>query len=186
MQVIRWLNLPARSQNHDLYLAAKEVKEHLEKAQWFHDSWETDILKKFPTHHDHLFTHGVLRSCYLLPSESSERLSRADRDIVYVSRDIIQSDSAEYRTCVAANAIFQWSIDMTVTTMTDVVGLVESWKNSLSSNTALSFTYDSSWINPHIPTIWIKAYNLLRESRKAPPQAALFGGNRGLKDCFSM
>ena len=173
MQVVRWLNLPARSQHHDLYLAAKEIKEYLDKAQWFHDSWETEILKKFPTHHDHLFTRAVFRSCYLLPSESSERLSRANGDIAYVSRDVIQSDSAEYRICVVATAIFQWSIFqwsadiMAAITMTNVVGLVESWKNSLSSNTALSFTYDSSWINPHISTIWVKAYNLLRESRKA-------------------
>ena len=56
---------------------------------------------------------------------------------------------------------------MTVITMTDVVGLVESWKNPLSSNTALSFTYDSAWLNPRFSAIWIMAYDLLRESRKA-------------------
>ena len=32
MQVVRWLNLPTRSQDHDLYIAAKEIKVHLEKA----------------------------------------------------------------------------------------------------------------------------------------------------------
>ena len=163
MQVVHWLNLPTRSQNHHLYLAAKEIKEHLEKARCFHDSWETDVLKKFPTHNDHLFTRSLFRSCYLLPAESSERLSS---DVVYVSRDIIQSDSAEYRTCVAATAISRWSVDMAAITVTDVVGLVESWRDPLSSNTALSFTYDSSWLNPRISVIWIKAYNLLRESNK--------------------
>jgi hypothetical protein len=163
MQVVRWLNLPIRSQNHHLYLAAKEIKEHLETARCFHDSWETDALKKFPTHDDHLFTRSVFRSCYLLPTESSER---PPSDIVYVSRDIIQSDSAEYRACIAATAISRWSIDMTAITLTDVVGLVESWKNPLSSSTALSLTYDCSFLNPLLPAIWLKAYNLLRESSK--------------------
>ena len=166
MQVVHWLNLPARSQHPHLYLAAKEIKEHLEKARCFHASWETDVLKKFPTHDDHLFTRSASRSCYLLPAESSEQLSGVDRDIVYVSRDVILSDSAEYRTCMAATAIFHWSVDMTAITMTDVVGLVDSWKNTLSSHTALSFTYDSSWLNPRLSTIWIKLYNLLRESQK--------------------
>jgi hypothetical protein len=166
MQIVRWLNLPARSQNHHLYLAAKEIKEHLETARYFHATWETDVLKKFPTHDDRLFTRSASRSRYLLPAESFEQLSGVDHDIDYVSRDVILSDSAEHRTCMAATAIFHWSVNETKITVTDIVGLADSWNDTLSSHTALSFTYDGAWLNPSLSTIWLKAYNLLRESKK--------------------
>ncbi|KAF8554288.1 hypothetical protein OG21DRAFT_1497164 [Imleria badia] len=167
MQVVRWLNLPARSQSPLLFLAAKEIKDHVERTRFFHDGWETDLLKKFPPQYDHLFMRNFLRACHLLPSESSEQLSRPDRDAVYDSRQILLSDSAEHRTCLVATAISRWSIDTMELTVTDVVGLAESWKNSVSSNIALSFTYHSSWMNPRISAWWLKAYNLLRLSRKA-------------------
>ena len=166
MQVVHWLNLPARSQNHHLFLAAKGIKDHVERARFFHDGWETDLLKKFPSHDDHLFTRSLLRASLLLPSENSEQLSSADRDATYVSRHMISSDSPEHRTCSVATSISRWSVDTLEMAVTDVVSLSESWRNVVSSNITLSLTYSSSWLNPRIPVIWIKAYNLLRLSRK--------------------
>ncbi|KAF8439804.1 hypothetical protein L210DRAFT_3540380 [Boletus edulis BED1] len=167
MQVVHWLNLPVRSQNHRLYLAAKEIKGHVTKAKLFHDGWETKGLKKFPSHDDHLFGRSLLRAHHLLPSETSEQFSRGDGDATYHSRDLILSDSAEHRAFVAATAIFQWSVDPAAITMKDLVGLAESWKSPLTSSAVLSFTYQRSWLNPHLPAIWIKAYNALRETKKA-------------------
>ncbi|KAG6375285.1 hypothetical protein JVT61DRAFT_3507 [Boletus reticuloceps] len=165
VQVVHWLNLPIRSQHHNLYFAAKEIKNHVEKAQFFHDGWETDGLKKFPSHDDHLFTRGLLRTHHLLPSEPSEQPPR--RDATYHCRDLISSDSAEHHAFMAAAAIFQWSVDTVAITTTNLMGLVESWKSPLTSNAVFSFTYHRSWLNPRLPTIWINAYNTLRESNKA-------------------
>ncbi|KAG6377791.1 hypothetical protein JVT61DRAFT_14564 [Boletus reticuloceps] len=167
MQVIHWLNLPVRSQNHCLYLAAKEIKGYVEKARLFHDSWETDGLKKFPSHDGHLFTRSLLRTHHLLPSETSQRFLRGHSDATYHSRDLISSDSAEHRAFMAATSIFQWSVHPSVITVTDLVGLVQSWESPLTSDTALSFAYQSEWLNPRLPAIWIKAYNALRESKKS-------------------
>ncbi|KAF8554287.1 hypothetical protein OG21DRAFT_1522569 [Imleria badia] len=166
MQVVHWLDLPARSQSHHLFLAAKEIKDHVERARLFHDGWETDLLQNFPSQDGHLFTRSLLRACHHLPSEISEQRSRVDHDVIYVSRHVLLSDSAEHRTCLVATAISRWSVDTVEITKTDVVGLAESWRNSISGNVALSFTYHSSWLNPQISTWWIKAYNLLRLSRK--------------------
>ncbi|KAG6377847.1 hypothetical protein JVT61DRAFT_14628 [Boletus reticuloceps] len=166
MQVVHWLNLPVRSHNHRLYLAAKEIKRHVTNAKLFHDGWETKGLKKFPSHDDHLYGRSLLRAHHLLPSETSEQFSRGDGDATYHSRDLILSDSAEHRAFVAATAIFQWSVDPAGITMKDLVGLAESWKSPLTSSAVLSFTYQRSWLNPHFPAIWIKAYNALRETKK--------------------
>ncbi|KAF8551213.1 hypothetical protein OG21DRAFT_319615, partial [Imleria badia] len=167
MQVVHWLNLPSRSQSHHLFLAAKEIKDHVEMARFFHDGWETDLLKKFPSHDNHLFTRSLLRACHLLSFEGSEKLSRAGHDVAYISRHLILSDSAEHRACLVATTISRWSVDPMDITVADVVGLAKSWKNPISNKIVLSFTYHSSWLNPRISAMWITAYNLLRQSSKA-------------------
>ena len=167
IQIVHWLDLPTRSQSHHIYLAAMQIKQHLEKLQVFHDGWDVEVLKKFPSHDSNLFNRSLRRSCHLLGEETSEQLSRKDRDMIYLSRDLIPSDSAEQRVCLAARAIFQWSTDIMAIPTTDVVGITELWKNQLSSNAILSFTYHSSWLNPRVSTIWISAYNFLRVSVKS-------------------
>ncbi|KAF8425082.1 hypothetical protein L210DRAFT_3567617, partial [Boletus edulis BED1] len=173
VQVVHWLNLPIRSQHHNLYFAAKEIKNHVEKAQLFHDGWETDGLKNFPSHDDHLFTRSLLRTRHLLPSEPSEQPSRGDHDATYHCRDVISSDSAEHHAFMAAAAIYQWSVDTVAFPMTNLMDLVESWKSPLTSNAVFSFAYHRSWLNPRLPAIWINAYNALRESKKAQDRFSL-------------
>ncbi|KAF8123207.1 hypothetical protein EV363DRAFT_1357363, partial [Boletus edulis] len=173
VQVVHWLNLPIRSQHHNLYFAAKEIKNHVEKAQLFHDGWETDGLKNFPSHDDHLFTRSLLRTRHLLPSEPSEQPSRGDHDATYHFRDVISSDSAEHHAFMAAAAIYQWSVDTVAFPMTNLMDLVESWKSPLTSNAVFSFAYHRSWLNPRLPAIWINAYNALRESKKAQDRFSL-------------
>ena len=167
MQTVQWLDLPARSQNHHLYAAAKEIKEDVEKVQFFHDSsgWEMEAMKKFPSQDHHLFTRSLVRASQLLPSEVSEQLLRADRNIIYLSRDLIRSDSVEHRAYVAASAVFQWSVNSTTITVMDVVDLAARWKSTLRIDIPLSFSYHSSWLKPDFPLIWLKAYTLLRDSK---------------------
>ncbi|KAH0834181.1 hypothetical protein J3R83DRAFT_11490 [Lanmaoa asiatica] len=184
MQIVHWLSLPVLSQSQQLFLAARATKEHIERVQLFHEGWDSDSLKKFPTYDDNLLARGLHRAAYLLPSETSEQLPKADCDVMYLARDVLETDSPEHRTCLAATTIFNWSINRIEITMTDIMNLIDSWKGTISSNASVSLTYHSSWLNPRLPAIWINVYNLLRSSKKSRDRFKLLFSLPAMVYCF--
>ncbi|KAF9235920.1 hypothetical protein BU15DRAFT_89398 [Melanogaster broomeanus] len=165
MQNVEWSCLPASAQHHGLYTAAKAIKEHCQKVQLFHDNQPSSSFKEFPFHDEHLFDRSALRAAYLHPYEFSEYPPRADRDVKYQARDLVEPGSGEHRAYGAASAVSSGSIALETTK--DILGLLESWKSMVKGSTSLSLKYDSTWLDPDLPSIWITAYNLLRQKGKA-------------------
>ena len=162
MQKVGWLNLPASSQHHELYIVSKAVKEHYEKVQVFYESQSSPLFQKFPSHNDHLLRRSARRFAYLFPSEHPGQPSGTNLDVQYSARDLVQVASGEQRAYIAASAVHHRTANATTTK--NIRRMMESWKGSVSGNTTLSFLYDKSWLAPDLPSIWLTAYKLLRSS----------------------
>ncbi|KIK92145.1 hypothetical protein PAXRUDRAFT_147949 [Paxillus rubicundulus Ve08.2h10] len=169
MQKVEWLCLPAIAQHHGLYTAAKAIKEHCEKVQSFHENHPSSWFSEFPAHDVHLLERGALRAAHLHPFEFSGQLPKGECDAKYQARDVLESTSKEHHAYSAASAVYCWATDLNTTE--NIVGLLESWKTVVhggaqTSSSLQSLQYDSTWLHPNLPLIWIRAYNLLRKSAK--------------------
>ncbi|KAF8127616.1 hypothetical protein EV363DRAFT_1452213 [Boletus edulis] len=162
MQKVGWLDLPASAQHHDLYFVANGIKEHCERVLSFQENQSSDLFESFPLQEEHLLERSALRAAYLFPSESSERPSGASFDVRYQGRDVLESSSGEHRAYIAATAVRHRTVDPSTTK--NILSMVQSWKGSVSGDATWSLQYDRSWLAPILPSIWLKAYNLLRES----------------------
>jgi hypothetical protein len=164
MQKVGWLNLPASSQHHELFIVSKAIKEHYEKVQLFHESQSSPLFQTFPSHDDHLLERSALRAAYLFPSESSGRPSRADLDVRYSARDLVEFSSGEQRAYTAATAVHHRTAN--ATTRKNILSMLNSWTGSVSRDATLSLRYDRSWLTPDLPLIWLTAYELLQRSNE--------------------
>jgi hypothetical protein len=162
MQKVAWRNLPASSQHSELYIVSKAIKEHYEKVQVFHESQSSPSFEKFPSHNDHLLKRSARRLAYLFPSEyhASGQPSGANLDVRYSARDLVEIASGEQRAYIAATAVHHRTYNATTTK--NILSMVESWTGCVSGDTTLSLQYDRSWLAPALPSIWLKAYKLLR------------------------
>ncbi|KAF8555164.1 hypothetical protein OG21DRAFT_1572590 [Imleria badia] len=160
MQKIEWLNLPASAQHHELYVVSKAIKEHYERVQLFYESKSGPLFQTFPLRDDHLLERSARRAAHLFPLEFSGQPSGANLDILYSARDIVEVASGEQRAYTAATAVHHRTTN--ATTKKNLVSMVESWTGSVAGDATLSFRYDRSWLAPNIPSIWLKAYKLLR------------------------
>ena len=161
MQEVKWRNrLPASSQNHDLYMLAKEIKEHYEKVQLFHENQPIPLFRTFPLQDHHLVKRGARQAAYLFPLELSRQPSRENFDVQYPSRDLTVVASGEHRAFDAASYVSR----RTATSTVDIWEMVQSWGTTVHENASLSLQYDRSWLAPNLPLIWLKTYYLLRKS----------------------
>ncbi|KAN0092683.1 hypothetical protein V8E55_003467 [Tylopilus felleus] len=160
MQKVEWHNLPVTAQHHELYIASKAIKDHYERAQLFLKNQSSDLFPRFPVHDDHLLQRSALRAAYLLPPEFSgcQWPSRVNHDVQYPARHLL--DSGEQRAYIAATSVHHRIAH--ATTRKNILSMAESWKGIVSTTAALSLQYDSSWLSPDLPLIWLKAYKLLR------------------------
>ncbi|KIJ64287.1 hypothetical protein HYDPIDRAFT_90985 [Hydnomerulius pinastri MD-312] len=165
MQKVEWLCLPTTSQHHGLYGAARAIKEHCEKVQVFHEGHSASPFQRFPTRDPDLLERSALRAAHLHPLEFCGLLPSDHRDAKYQSRDFVKSTSGEHRAHSAASVIYRWSTGLETTE--DILGLLQSWNASLSGKAELLLHYDSGWLSPDLPQIWITVYNLCRRSDRA-------------------
>ncbi|KAF8439863.1 hypothetical protein L210DRAFT_3540646 [Boletus edulis BED1] len=162
MQKVEWRNLPASTQHHDLYVVANGIKEHCERVLSFQENQSSNLFESFPLQHEHLLERSALRAAYLFPSESSEQPSAANFDVRYQGRDVLESSSGEHRAYAAATAVYYWTVHTIPSKY--IKNLLKGWKDqTVSGKAPLSLQYDRSWLNPNLPSIWLEAYNLLRE-----------------------
>ena len=162
MQKVDWLNLPASAQHHELYIVSKAIKEHYEKVQIFHESQSSDLFQTFPSHDDHLLERSARRVAYLFPSKYSGQPSV---DVRYSARDLVEVNSGEQRAYTAAIAVHRRTVNAMATE--SILKMVELWTGKVSGDTTLSLQYDRSWLAPDFPSIWLKAYKLLRSNDEA-------------------
>ncbi|KAG8215417.1 hypothetical protein J3R82DRAFT_9025 [Butyriboletus roseoflavus] len=163
MQKVEWLNLPVNSQHHELYVVSKGIKEYYERVQLFHKSQSTTVFEGFPSQNSHLLERSALRVAYLFPSEFSGQPSGADFDVRYRARDLVEVRSGEHRAYTAATVVHRRTGNST--TPKNILNMMESWKGIVEGDAALSLRYDKeSWLAPDLPSIWLKAYDLLRRS----------------------
>ena len=160
MQKVEWLNLPASAQHHGLYIVSKAIKEHYESVQLFHESGSGPLFHRFPWRDDHLLERSARRAAYLFPSEFSGQLSGENIDVQYSARDLVEIASGEQRAYTAAAAVHHRTASAMTTK--NLVSMVESWTGCLSGDATLSLKYDTSWLNPDLPSIWLTLYKLLR------------------------
>ena len=161
MQKVEWRDLATNSQHHELYVVANAIKEHYQRLQTFYEKSNQLVFREFPSCEDHLFQRSTLRAAYLSPSEFSGKTPKADRcDTWYQARDVV--DSGEHRAYTAAATVHRRTPSTTITK--DIIGLFTSWPAPISGDADLSLRYDRSWLTPKLPSIWLEAYNLLRES----------------------
>ncbi|KIJ64302.1 hypothetical protein HYDPIDRAFT_90913 [Hydnomerulius pinastri MD-312] len=165
MQKVEWLFLPITSQHHGLYCAARAIKEHCEKVQVFHDGHSASLFQGFPTRDPDLLERSALRAAHLHPLEFSGPLPSDHRDAKYQSRDLVKSTSGEHRAHSAASLVYRWLTRLETTE--DVLSLLQSWNATLHGVATSSLQYDSGWLSPDGPEIWITVYNLCRRSDKA-------------------
>ena len=162
MQQVQWLDLPANSQHHELYVAASAIKAHYERLQSFHENPSDGSFPGFPSREDHLLERSARRTLYLFLSDSSWKPSGTDSgDIRYPSRDLLKNDSGEHSAYTVATTVYRRTANATITK--DILAMVESWA-AMSGNATLSLRYDSSWLAPDLPSMWLESYNLLRRS----------------------
>ena len=159
VQKVEWNNLPTNSQNHELHIICKAIKDHYERHQLFYQSHSSE---SFPLQDAHLLKRSARRAVYLLPFEFSGQLSSGDFDARYPARDVVKTGSGEHRAYTAAIYVHH----RTATNMNDndIWSMLRSSIMEVSTKVALSLKYDSSWLAPNIPMIWLNAYNLLRQS----------------------
>ncbi|KAF8439864.1 hypothetical protein L210DRAFT_3645838 [Boletus edulis BED1] len=162
MQKVEWLDLPAGTQHHGLYVVANGIKEHCERVLLFQENQSSTLFPSFPLQDEHLLKRGALRAAYLSPFEISGQPSGRDLDVRYSARDLVEVGSAERRAYTAAAAVRHRNVDPSTTK--NILSMVQSWTGSVSGDATLSLQYDRSWLAPDLPLIWFKAYNLLRGS----------------------
>ncbi|KAN0080270.1 hypothetical protein V8E55_009836 [Tylopilus felleus] len=161
MQKVAWHNLPVSTQHHELYIASEAIKSHYERVQLFLENQSSPLFPKFPEHDDHLLRRSALRAAYLFPSEFPGRPSGVNHDVRYSARDLVDSDSGEQRAYVAATSVCHRTAH--APTRKNILSMVGSWGGSAVFGTAsLSLEYDSSWLAPNLPLIWLQAYKLMR------------------------
>ncbi|KAF8555163.1 hypothetical protein OG21DRAFT_1507968 [Imleria badia] len=161
MQKVEWLNLPASAQHHELYITAKGIKEHCERVLLFHEGQSSTLFQSFPLHDEHLLTRSASRAAYLFPSEFSGQPSGESFDVRYPGRDLLVSASEEHRAYTAATVVRHRIVS---TGITNILSMMESWTKRVSGDGDLSLQYDSSWLGPDLPSIWLKAYKLMRRN----------------------
>ncbi|KAH0834166.1 hypothetical protein J3R83DRAFT_11472 [Lanmaoa asiatica] len=171
MQKVEWLNLPVNSQHHELYIVSKAIKEHYERVQLFHKSQLNASFDTFPLHDDHLLERSALRVAHLFPSEFSGQSSGTNLDVRYSARDLVELASGEHRAYTAATVVHRRNANSTIPT--DILTMVKSW-TFMSGDDILSLQYDKKWLDPHLPSIWLKAYNLLRRNDEGKWYQLLF------------
>ena len=157
MQRVYWLDLPANSQHHELYLVSTGIKAHYERLQPFHENQPNNFFKDFPYRLDDLLIRSARRTLYLFPSDSSWQHSGAD--VRYQSRDLVGSGIGEHRAYMAATIVYRRTANARITK--DILSMVASWTR-VPGNSTLSLQYDCSWLVPNLPSAWLSAYNLLR------------------------
>lgn len=173
MQRVQWLNLPASVQHHELYLAAKGIKEHCERVLLFHGSQSSALFQSFPSHNEHLLKRSGLRAAYLSPSGFSDQPSGASFDVRYPGRDVLDSAPGEHRAYTAAAAVYHRTAHGA--TANSIKKMVKIWnEQTVSGKAPLSLQYDRSWLDPHLPSIWLEAYNLLRRDDEGKWTQLLF------------
>ncbi|KAF8555161.1 hypothetical protein OG21DRAFT_1439060 [Imleria badia] len=161
MQKVGWLNLPASTQHHELYVISKAIMEHYQRVRLFHESKSSPLFQSFPLRDDHLLERSARRAAYLFTSEFSGQPSRENLDVRYSARDLMKLASGEHRAYTAATVVHHRTV--TATTTKNILSMVESWTGSVSADATLSFRYDRSWLTPDLPSIWLNAYKLLRK-----------------------
>ncbi|KAF8551326.1 hypothetical protein OG21DRAFT_1541446 [Imleria badia] len=161
MQKVEWLNLPASTQNHELYVVASGIKEHCERVLLFHEDQSIALFQSFPLYDEHLLKRSGLRAAYLFPSELSGQPSGESFDVRYPGRDLLGSASEEYCAYTAATVVRHRTVNARTTS---ILGTVESWTKRVFGDSDLSLQYDSSWLDLDLPSIWLKAYKLMRRN----------------------
>ena len=160
VQKVEWRNIPPNSQNHELYILSKAIKDHYESVLQFYESQSSPVFQRFPLQDDHLLKRSARRAAYPFPFESSGQPSGATFDVRYPARDLVDVASGEHRAYTAATYVYR----RTATSAKDIWKMVGSWTKKVSGDTTLSLQYDRSWLAPDLPLIWLKTYNLLRKS----------------------
>ena len=158
MQQVDWLDLPVSSQHHELYIVTKGIKEHCERVLSFQESQPGDLFQSFPSQDEHLLKRSAIRTVDLFPSEFSCKPSGLDDE--YFARDLVDGSSAEHRAYTAGTSVHRRTVDSMITK--NILSMVESWTRSVSGDATLSLRYNRSWLAPNLPSIWLKAYTLLR------------------------
>ena len=159
MQKVKWHNLPASTQYHELYIASKAIKSHYEGVRMFLENQACRLFQRFPEYDDHLLQRSALRGGYLFPSEFSVWPS-VNHDVWYSARDLV--DSGEQRAYVAATSVRHRTAH--AMTRKDILSMVKSWSSRVSGTAALSVQYDSSWLDPDLKLIWLEVYKLMRRT----------------------
>jgi hypothetical protein len=172
MQKVEWNNLPTNSQNHELYIICKAIKDHYdERHQLFYQS-QSGPSESFPLQDDHLLKRSARRAAYLLPFEFSGQLSSVAFDVRYPARDVVKAGSGEHRAYTAATYVHH----RTAKNMNDndIWSMLRSSITEVSTKIVLSLKYNRSWLAPNIPMIWLNVYNLLRQSDEGKWSQLLF------------
>ncbi|KAG9309802.1 hypothetical protein JVU11DRAFT_10178 [Chiua virens] len=166
MQQVDWLDLPTNSQHHELFIIAKEIKEHYERLQSFQESQHRSLFQNFPSQEDHLLLRSARRAAYLFPHEFAGQPSESDSDVKYAARDRVAGDPGEHRAFTAARTVYCRTAN---TTNIDILNMAESWSGRVSAggDATWSLSYNRSWLNPNLPYMWLKTYNLLRRDDEA-------------------
>ena len=162
MQKVEWCNLPSNSHAYELFILANAIVERHESVQLLHKHRLNPLSPDFPSQDDHLFKRNAQRAVYLSAPELSKQHSVTKFDVRYPARDLVEAASREHRAYTAATYVCH----RTATTTIDMWTTMRSWGEDVVGDTALSLQYDRSWLAPDPPLIWLKAYNLLRESNE--------------------
>ena len=162
MQKMEWLNLPANSHSHELFILSKAIAERCKRIQLLYESQSRPLFQKFPLQDDHLLMRSVQRAVYLFPFEFSGNPSKVNPDVHYRARDQVGVATREHCACTAATYIHRRTAKCTG----DIWRMVRSWGQTVCRDAAISLQYNRSWLAPHLPSIWIKTYDLLRENNE--------------------
>ena len=163
MQKVEWLDLPATTQHHELYIVANGIREHCERVLSFQNNQSNALFQSFPQQDEHLLKRSALRAAYLFPSEFSGQPSGTGLDVRYPGRDVLDGTaSAEHRAYTAAIAVYRRIAHGARAKCLE--NLMEEWRQQEVSRAPLSLQYDNSWVKPDLPSIWFEAYDLLRRN----------------------
>ena len=161
MQVV-WLNLPVNSQHPELHIVSKGIKAHYERVWLFHEGESSTLFEEFPSRDSHLLVRSALRATYLFPPDLSGKPSGVDLDARYRARDLVEISSGGHCAYTAATVVHRRTWNST--TPKNLVSMMEAWNGIVSSDATMSLRYNRSWLAPDLPSMWLKAYDLLRRS----------------------
>ena len=159
MATVKWNDLPALSQHHDFFAAARAVLDH---ARVLETLYNQPVVFDTPDRNLSLLKRAASRNKVYYPSDlqTSENLSSLD-DVQYRSRDICSHGTAEHRAYQTSCSIWHGrpSLDGKLSNLWDIMN---SWGSIGPASSGITLGYSQYWFKFDAARDWFIIYNLCR------------------------